>query len=83
VLATRVVGVVVGGGASPTTTDLVRRALKSLRDVSSSIVGIVLNAANVEDDSYTAYKYYSYRREGYSSHVAPAPEVSADHLGPM
>ena len=69
VLSTLVDGVVVVVRASTTTKDLVRRALKSLRDVGSPIVGVVLNAANVEEDSYSAYKYYSYR-EPYSSLVA-------------
>jgi capsular exopolysaccharide synthesis family protein len=73
VLSTVVDGVVVVVRASRTTKDLVRRALKSLRDVGSQLVGVVLNAANVEDDSYSAYKYYSYRGEGYSSHHPPSP----------
>lgn len=85
VLSTLVDGVVVVVRASRTTKDLVRRALKSLRDVSSQIVGVVLNAANVEDDSYSAYKYYSYRREAYSSNTnppPPKPDVAPDHVGP-
>ncbi len=87
VLSTLVDGVVVVVRASTTTKDLVRRALKSLRDVGSQLVGIVLNAANVEDDSYSAYKYYSYRGEGYSSQhlpTPPAPERSepTNHVNP-
>lgn len=73
VLSTLVDGVIVVVRASTTTKDLVRRALKSLRDVGSQLVGVVLNAADVEDDSYSAYKYYSYRREAYSSKAPPAP----------
>jgi capsular exopolysaccharide synthesis family protein len=73
VLSTLVDGVVVVVRASTTTKDLVRRALKSLRDVGSQLVGVVLNAADVEDDSYSAYKYYSYHREGYSSKHPPSP----------
>lgn len=76
VLSTLVDGVIVVVRASKTTKDLVRRALKSLRDVSSQLVGVVLNAADVEDDSYSAYKYYSYRREGYSSKAPPSPPSS-------
>ncbi len=84
VLSTLVDGVVVVVRASSTTKDLVRRALKSLRDVSSQVVGVVLNAANVEDDSYTAYKYYSYRRDGYSSHslLLWRGQDSTDHVTP-
>ncbi len=73
VLSTLVDGVVVVVRASKTTKELVRRALKSLRDVGSQLVGVVLNAADVEDDSYSAYKYYSYRGEGYSSKAPPGP----------
>ena len=86
VLSTLVDGVVVVVRASSTTKDLVRRALKSLRDVGSQVVGVVLNAANVEDDSYKAYQYYSYRREGYSSHLPPsvanAGQEPPDHAIP-
>jgi polysaccharide biosynthesis transport protein len=87
VLSTLVDGVVVVVRASTTTKDLVRRALKSLRDVGSQLVGIVLNAADVEEDSYSAYKYYSYRREGYSSHAPPARPASegaepTNHINP-
>ncbi|HEX2873101.1 MAG TPA: polysaccharide biosynthesis tyrosine autokinase [Polyangiaceae bacterium] len=87
VLSTLVDGVVVVVRASKTTKDLVRRALKSLRDVGSQLVGVVLNAADVEEDSYSAYKYYSYRGEGYSSHKPPAPTTPeraepANHIHP-
>jgi capsular exopolysaccharide synthesis family protein len=87
VLSTLVDGVVVVVRASTTTKDLVRRALKSLRDVGSQLVGVVLNAADVEDDSYSAYKYYSYRGEGYSSKHPPSPPASerpeaTSHINP-
>jgi len=87
VLSTLVDGVVVVVRASKTTKEMVRRALKSLRDVGSQLVGVVLNAANVEDDSYSAYKYYSYRGEGYSSQHPPTPpaperEEPTDHVNP-
>lgn len=87
VLSTLVDGVVVVVRASKTTKDLVRRALKSLRDVGSQVVGVVLNAADVEEESYSAYKYYSYRREGYSSHAPPGLPASeraetTDHINP-
>lgn len=85
VLSTLVDGVIVVVRASSTTKDLVRRALKSLRDVGSQIVGVVLNAADVEDDNYSAYKYYSYRREAYSA-KPPASrseeQPSSDQVSP-
>ena len=84
VLSTLVDAVVVVVRASITTKDLVRRALKSLRDVNGPIAGVVLNAANVEDGSYSAYKYYSYQREGYSARELPAQasnQESADRAG--
>jgi capsular exopolysaccharide synthesis family protein len=77
VLSTLVDGVVVVVRASRTTKDIVRRALKSLADVGSRIVGVVLNAADVEDGSYGAYKYYSYRRTGYYSNRSTADEQAA------
>lgn len=79
VLSTQVDGVVVVVRASRTPKDLVRRALRSLRDVGSHVVGVVLNAADVEGESYRAYRYYSYRREGYYSLATP-PERS-EHIG--
>jgi len=84
VLSTLVDGVIVVVRASTTTKDLVRRALKSLSDVGSGILGVILNAANVEDDSYTAYKYYAYG-ESYgtlASDAQPPASTSADHVGP-
>jgi capsular exopolysaccharide synthesis family protein len=82
VLSTLVDGVVVVVRASRTRKDLVRRALKSLRDVGSRLVGVVLNAADVEGGSYGAYQYYSYRREGYSSIMPQKPGVeNSEHIG--
>lgn len=82
VLSTLVDGVVVVVRASRTTKDLVRRALRSLRDVGSRVVGVVLNAADVEADSYRAYQYYSYRREGYYSASAPkSADKPSEHVG--
>jgi capsular exopolysaccharide synthesis family protein len=80
VLSTLVDGVVVVVRASRTTKDIVRRALKSLRDVGSRVVGVVLNAADVEAGSYGAYKYYSYRREGYGAQLSQQASHSS-HIG--
>ncbi|HWA74811.1 MAG TPA: polysaccharide biosynthesis tyrosine autokinase [Polyangiaceae bacterium] len=82
VLSTLVDGVVVVVRASRTRKDLVRRAIKSLRDVGSRLVGVVLNAADVEGGSYGAYQYYSYRREGYTSAAPPKPAAeNSEHIG--
>jgi capsular exopolysaccharide synthesis family protein len=82
VLSTLVDGVVVVVRASRTRKDLVRRAVKSLRDVGSRLVGVVLNAADVEGGSYGAYQYYSYRREGYTSTAPQKPAVeNSEHVG--
>ncbi|MEI9951384.1 MAG: polysaccharide biosynthesis tyrosine autokinase [Pseudomonadota bacterium] len=84
VLSTLADGVIVVVRASTTTKDLVRRALKSLRDVGSQVVGIILNAANVEDDKYTAYKYYAYSQPyGAIPPVSQPTSISpADQAGP-
>lgn len=82
VLSTLVDGVVVVVRASRTPKDVVRRALKSLRDIGSNIVGVVLNAADVEGDSYRAYQYYSSRHEGYYSlKPTKADEHVTEHVG--
>jgi capsular exopolysaccharide synthesis family protein len=81
VLSTQVDGVIIVVRASRTTKDIVRRALKSLRDVGSRVVGVVLNAADVEGGSYGAYKYYSYRSEGYGSRGAQSHAEHSGHVG--
>lgn len=81
VLSTQVDGVIVVVRSQRTNKDIVRRALKSLRDVGSRLVGVILNAADVEGGSYGAYKYYSYRREGYTSHGNATSAESTEHVG--
>jgi Mrp family chromosome partitioning ATPase len=82
ILSTQVDGVVIVVRSQRTAKDIVRRALRSLRDVGSRVVGVILNAADVEGGSYGAYKYYSYRNEGYSSQrqLANGSE-SSEHVG--
>jgi polysaccharide biosynthesis transport protein len=78
VLSTLVDGVILVVRSSKTTKELIRRALRSLRDVGGRVVGVVLNGADLEGRGYAGYQYYYYRREGYSSQLPP--ENGADRV---
>lgn len=65
VLSTRVDGALLVVRASATTREVAQRAARSLRDVGGRIVGVVLNAVDLESRRYGFYRYYYYRREGY------------------
>ncbi len=75
VLSTRVDGSVLVVRASKTTRELARRGARSLSDVGGRVLGVVLNAVDLEARHYGYYqRYYYYRREGYYS---SAPDKSA------
>jgi succinoglycan biosynthesis transport protein ExoP len=46
--------------AGKTTYDIVRRGLKSLGDIKSHVLGVVINALDVKKSGYYYYKYYDY-----------------------
>lgn len=71
ILSTLVDGTILVVRASQTTRELARRALRALRDVSGRIVGVVLNAVDLESRNYGYYRYYEYKHEGYG----PLPAV--------
>jgi capsular exopolysaccharide synthesis family protein len=74
ILSTLVDGTILVVRASQTTRELARRALRALRDVSGRIVGVVLNAVDLENRSYGYYRYYQYKHEGYG----PVPSAAED-----
>jgi polysaccharide biosynthesis transport protein len=75
VLSTRCDGSVLVVRASKTTREVARRGARSLSDVGGRVLGVVLNAVDLEARHYGYYqRYYYYRREGYYSN---APEKSA------
>jgi polysaccharide biosynthesis transport protein len=82
VLSTLVDGVILVVRSAKTTKELIRRALRSLRDVGGRVVGVVLNGADLEGRGYAGYQYYYYRREGYSSQLPPENQQQpTEHVG--
>ena len=68
VLSTRVDGSILVVRASKTTRELARRGARSLSDVGGRVLGVVLNAVDLEAKHYGYFqRYYYYRREGYYS----------------
>lgn len=65
VIAPQVDGVVLVVHARDTTRDSIKMALRQLRDVSSNIVGGVLNVVDLSSRKYGYGSYYYYNREGY------------------
>jgi polysaccharide biosynthesis transport protein len=53
-------GTVVITRAGKTTYDIVRRGLKSLDDIKSHVLGIVINAIDIKKSDYYYYRYYNY-----------------------
>jgi len=72
ILSTLVDGTLLVVRASRTTRELARRAVRALRDVSGRIVGVVLNAVDLENRSYGYYQYYQYKHEGYGPIAEPS-----------
>lgn len=72
VLSRRVDGTILVVRAFVTRKDVARRAVRTLRDVGSNIVGTVLNAVNFENRAYGYYQYYYYRSGGYGPEHAPS-----------
>lgn len=64
ILSTIADGTVVVVRAFKTRKDLAQYSLRTLRDVSARIAGVVLNAVNLDRDEYR-YSYQYYRRDQY------------------
>lgn len=74
ILATQVDGTILVVRAFQTSRDLVRRAKRTLNDVSAHIVGSVLNAVQLDRPEYGYYRYQYYKREG-----SYGPETTTDN----
>lgn len=63
-----------------TARNLAAQGLRSLHDVDANVVGVVLNAVNLNSDEYSYYyHYYYYQREGYrATGAADRPADAAD-----
>jgi capsular exopolysaccharide synthesis family protein len=72
ILSTRADGTVLVVRAFQTKKDLVKLALRSLRDVSGRIVGTVLNAVDLGRHEYGYRQYYYYKRDGYAEQPEPS-----------
>ncbi len=56
---------------------LAAQGLRALRDVEAPIIGVVLNAVNLNRHEYSYYyHYYYYKREGYRE----GPAAQADDV---
>jgi capsular exopolysaccharide synthesis family protein len=76
IISTLVDGTVFVVRAFATSRHMSRQGLRTLRDVDSPVVGVVLNAVNLSRREYNySYQYY-YHREGYAAE--PAPEAGPD-----
>lgn len=65
VLSTLVDGVVLVVRAYSTQREFARHAIRAVRDVGGKLVGVVLNAVNLDRHEYK-YHYYYYRRDDYA-----------------
>ena len=74
ILSTQVDGTVFVVRASKTLRETARKALRSLRDVSGHVVGVVLNAFDIKRSGHGGYYYYR-----YSSY---RPDADRDELKP-
>ncbi len=81
IISTLVDGTVFVVRAFATSRHMSRQGLRTLRDVDSPVIGVVLNAVNLNRREYSySYQYY-YHREGYAA--APTPEDDADEQSSM
>jgi polysaccharide biosynthesis transport protein len=77
VLSRRVDGTILVVRAFGTRKEVARRAVRSLRDVGSNLIGTILNAVNFEQRGYGYYQYYYYRSGGYGPDREPASKAEA------
>lgn len=66
ILSTLIDGVVFVVRAFKTTRVLAQQGLRSLLDVDANVVGVVLNAVDLQRE-HSYYQYYYYKREGYEA----------------
>lgn len=66
ILSTLIDGVVFVVRAFKTTRVLAQQGLRSLLDVDANVVGVVLNAVDLQRE-HSYYQYYYYKREGYQA----------------
>jgi capsular exopolysaccharide synthesis family protein len=76
ILSTAVDGTIVVVRAFQTSKDLARRAVRAVRDVGGHLVGVVLNAVDLDRHEYGYRYYYYYKREGYASEEATTASPS-------
>jgi capsular exopolysaccharide synthesis family protein len=83
ILSTLVDGTVFVARAFRTNKHLASQGLRTLRDVDAPVVGVVLNAVNLNRHEYTYYyHYYYYKRDGYGPNQGdepPPPSEKAAH----
>ena len=78
IISTLVDGTVFVVRAFATSRHMSRQGLRTLRDVDSPVVGVVLNAVNLSSREYSySYQYY-YHREGYIADPAARAEEPDD-----
>lgn len=78
ILSTIADGTVVVVRAFKTRKELAQYSLRTLRDVSARMAGVVLNAVNLDRDEYR-YAYQYYRRDGYYSENKKQEQESREH----
>ncbi len=75
IISTLVDGTVFVVRAFATSRHMSRQGLRTLRDVDSPVIGVVLNAVNLSRREYSySYQYY-YHREGYASSPSAQEEA--------
>ena len=78
IISTLVDGTVFVVRAFATSRQMSRQGLRTLRDVDSPVIGVVLNAVNLNRREYSySYQYY-YHREGYATVPPPSDEDDDD-----
>jgi len=78
IISTLVDGTVFVVRAFATSRHMSRQGLRTLRDVDSPVVGVVLNAVNLSRREYNySYQYY-YHREGYAAETPTESEPEND-----
>lgn len=80
ILSTLIDGVVFVVRAFKTTRVLAQQGLRSLLDVDANVVGVVLNAVDLQRE-HSYYQYYYYKREGYQAR--PLAEDDQRHVGAL
>lgn len=83
IISTLCDGVVFVVRAFKTSKTLSMQGLRALRDIGAPLVGVVLNAVDLNRHEYTYYHYYYYKRDGYRATPAAAAPASGgdDEVG--